>query len=415
MISKSFVDKYYMILVSILPLSIILGSSISLLNVLLISIGFIYIALSKLDFSSFKNSITYGFLIIFTYLCFNSFISLQTEEGLLRNVGFVRFILLFFALNFFFFNTKNTSYIFKTWIIIILIVLGDCFYEIIFGKNILGFSLDQTYSEHGRIVSFFKDELIVVGFLNGFIFLVLGFLFINFDIKKKKNSLLIFLVLLSFLGFVILSGERSNSIKAIIGLFIFFMLNHHIKLKFKVLIVLSFLTVVALSFQTSSWIKYRYGDDLLFKLVDKDKRNNFINENIYFNLYRSGIEVYKKHPYFGVGNKNYRVISCELDSPLVCNTHPHQIYIELLAEHGSFGFILLLSILFYLIFKNLRIILISKNMLQIGAFCYLLITFIPILPGGSFFSDFNATLFWLNFSIFYASNPKTNIFNKITN
>ena len=42
-----------------------------------------------------------------------------------------------------------------------------------------------------------------------------------------------------------------------------------------------------------------------------------------------------------------------------------------------------------------------------------LINFIPLLPGGSFFNDFNSTLFWLNFSIFYASNPKTNIFSKM--
>ena len=60
-------------------------------------------------------------------------------------------------------------------------------------------------------------------------------------------------------------------------------------------------------------------------------------------------------------------------------------------------------------------IILSRNMLQIGAFSYLLINFVPILPGGSFFADFNATLFWLNFSIFYASNPLTNIFNKMKN
>lgn len=59
--------------------------------------------------------------------------------------------------------------------------------------------------------------------------------------------------------------------------------------------------------------------------------------------------------------------------------------------------------------------LLSRNMVQIGAFSYLLINFIPLIPGGSFFNDFNATLFWLNFSILYASNPKTNIFNKINN
>ena len=52
----------------------------------------------------------------------------------------------------------------------------------------------------------------------------------------------------------------------------------------------------------------------------------------------------------------------------------------------------------------------SKNYIQIGSFIYLLINFIPLLPSGSFFSDFNLTLFMINFSIMYAVNDKTNIF-----
>ena len=38
------------------------------------------------------------------------------------------------------------------------------------------------------------------------------------------------------------------------------------------------------------------------------------------------------------------------------NNHPHQVYIEFLAEHGIVGTIILLSIIFTLIFKNLKII-----------------------------------------------------------
>ena len=55
---------------------------------------------------------------------------------------------------------------------------------------------------------------------------------------------------------------------------------------------------------------------------------------------------------------------------------------------------------------------IKKNLIQLGCFCYLLTNFIPLMPGGSFFADFNATFFWLNFSIYYAINAETNIFNK---
>ena len=63
-------------------------------------------------------------------------------------------------------------------------------------------------------------------------------------------------------------------------------------------------------------------------------------------------------------------------------------------------------------FKILKSILMSRNHIQIGAFTFVVINFIPFLPGGSFFSDFNITLFWINFSIMFASSEKTNIFAK---
>ena len=99
------------------------------------------------------------------------------------------------------------------------------------------------------------------------------------------------------------------------------------------------------------------------------------------------------------------------DSNYVCNTHPHQIYVELLAEHGILGFILILFIYFFLIFRILKQIIISRNHIQIGSFIYILVNFIPLLPSGSFFSDFNLTLFMINFSIMYGVNNKTNIFS----
>ena len=83
-----------------------------------------------------------------------------------------------------------------------------------------------------------------------------------------------------------------------------------------------------------------------------------------------------------------------------------------MSEHGLIGTVILLSIFFYLIFKNLKIILLSQNYIQIGAFIYLLSTFLPLLPSGSFFSDFNITLFFINLSLMYGVNKDTNIFSK---
>ena len=54
----------------------------------------------------------------------------------------------------------------------------------------------------------------------------------------------------------------------------------------------------------------------------------------YFKLYSSGLDVFKNYPLFGVGNKNYRVETCDEKKAdkfdYLCSTHPHQIYIEFL-------------------------------------------------------------------------------------
>ena len=201
-------------------------------------------------------------------------------------------------------------------------------------------------------------------------------------------------------------------------MFVFLSLNHYIKYKFKSLFIVIAIIILSISYMKSDWMKYRYGN-LVSQIIVKEKRDKFLDNNIYLFIYSSGIEVFKKYPYFGTGNKNYRVETCKelLDQSVkqkyICTNHPHQVYIEFLAEHGILGTIFLLSILFFLIFKNLKTIILSQNLIQIGAFSYLLLSFIPIIPSGSFFNDFNATLFWLNFSILYGASSKTNIFKKI--
>ena len=72
-----------------------------------------------------------------------------------------------------------------------------------------------------RIVSFFKNEPIVGGYLNSFYLIIIGFLNVNYG-KKNKNFILIISLFILFCIF--LTGERSNSIRAILGItfFIYF-------------------------------------------------------------------------------------------------------------------------------------------------------------------------------------------------
>ena len=162
----------------------------------------------------------------------------------------------------------------------------------------------------------------------------------------------------------------------------------------------------------------RYGGQFFKPIVSFFQTNNELNkgdefkDNIYIRLYQSGFEVFKKYTIFGVGNKNYRVETCsnEKNPKYVCNTHPHQLYFEFLAEHGIVGTVILIFILFSLILSKIKIIFCSKNYLQLGCLTFLLTSFVPLLPSGAFFADYNLTIFWINLSIMYAVGEKTNVY-----
>ena len=342
-------------------------------------------------------------------MLFNSIISLDYSLGIHRNAGFVRFIIFFLTINYVFSKVSEKK-ILIFWLLVLTIVLLDCFIELTFGTNSLGYGEEYR----NRVVSFFKDEPIVASYFNGFILICFGFLLNNFKDFNTLQKIIYSILILLFLVCILLTGERSNAIKIFIGFFILCFLIDFINIKIKLTVTTILIFVVTVVVYNSSYLQNRYGGQLFTQLVDNDLRSNFIKNNIYFNHHTSGIQVFKTKPLFGVGNKNYRKATCEnfqkdKNSKLICSTHPHQIYIEFLSEHGIFGTIILLSLIFYLMFKNLKIILISRNYIQIGALTYMIISLIPLLPSGSFFNDFNLTLFFINLSVLYAVNKKTNI------
>ena len=255
---------------------------------------------------------------------------------------------------------------------------------------------------------------------------------IGFYLNKFKNEkilikiFLIFIITISLLS-VILTGERSNSIKFALSLFIFFSMIDFLSLKKKFILLISIFIIFFTIIVNNDYIKNR----MYYSL--KHSASTFISSfqhgqpwdnpsgNLYAKLYRSGYDVFKKYPYFGVGNKNYRNEACKnsfyqanihiLRNDYVCMTHPHQLYFEFLSEHGIIGTLIILSTFFMIFFQSIKRIIIEKNYAAYGCLSFLLVVFTPILPSGAFFSDYNITLFFLNLSILYGCSKDLNIFN----
>ena len=414
--NNKILNPYFLLLFSFIPVTIIIGPAVSLINILLIDFSFIFLILYKKDYKFFSNKTVKLIIFLYLYLIFNSIISKDFSISFNRNFGFVRFGILFLAFNYFFYNKSFVNKVLIVWILTLSILSLDTYIESIFGKNILG-----NGEEYGaRIVSFFKDEPIVGGYINGFYLIIIGYLFyLNKNISNKyKYIILIFSIF--FISAIILTGERSNAIKAIFGFFLFYFFNDFFKFKEKIFSILLLIFIFVSLLNISSFLGSRYSSEYFKPIISYFQTNNEqavkvsvgFEHNIYIRLYQSGFEIFKKYPVLGVGNKNYRVEACliEKNSKYVCNTHPHQLYFEFLAEHGLVGSMILFFILFNLIFGIIKIILTSKNYLQLGCLIFLSIIFIPFLPSGAFFGDYNLTIFWINLSIMYAVGKKTNVY-----
>ena len=90
---NKYITNYFLAIFSTIPISLIIGPAVSLMNVVLIDISFIILIVFLRDFSFFKNQNFKYLIFLYFYLIFNSFISLDIELGLNRNVGFIRIII----------------------------------------------------------------------------------------------------------------------------------------------------------------------------------------------------------------------------------------------------------------------------------------------------------------------------------
>ena len=393
--------NYFLFLFSLIPLSIVAGSAVSFINILLIDLSFIILLVYNKNFSFLKNKTIKYFLILYIYLIFNSLISIDYSENFLRNFGFLRIIILFVAFNYFYYQKFFFKKMFILWSLIILIIIFDVFVEYFYGRNILGYN-SSGYGQ--RIVSFFKDEPVVGSYLYGFFFILIGF-FLN---QKKEYRYYTFFFIFLFFISILLTLERSTSIKALIGIVFFIFLYKEVNLKSKILFFSLILLMIFTFISNFPIAKHRYTNQILNQ------------KSVYFELYQSGFQVFSNNKIFGVGNKNYRIATCNQDKIVsasdqdkdkyICNTHPHQIYFEMLSEHGLIGTIVTLLIFYKLIFSKISKTILEKNYLKIGALIYLTLVFLPIIPSGAFFGSFPLTLFAINLSLFYAFDENMNVF-----
>tara|TARA_B100001250_G_C19799974_1_gene790558 strand:+ start:281 stop:1519 length:1239 start_codon:yes stop_codon:yes gene_type:complete len=374
------------------PITFFLGTGVVNFFVLCIDIILIIEIIRKKKFNFFHNITFYSLLLLWVMLLINIFFSIDPLNSLGRSVGFIRFIFFVMAI-IYYFNINNQKYqkiILGSWLLIFSITIFDLIFEIIMGHNILGF---KSYM-YGRLSGFFNDELIAGHYFYAFILIILSFIYkilnnLNLHYKNIHIVNLFYPIIFLFFSVSFLIGERSNFIKisAMIFLFIFLFDKKFFVKKIILLFSMMIIFLSVINFHPD------YKDRFITQFKDPIK---YIAGSGYKDHFESGLKIFLENKITGVGLKNYRV---EVKNNKYTNPsiHPHHIHVEFLSELGLIGYIS------FIIFFILNFINYYKSPCQnnkhykLAGLLFIITTFIPFLPSGSFFTSHAATLFWMNF------------------
>lgn len=398
--------NYFILLI---PFALITGPFLPDLIVSISSLIFLIISI-KYKLIKYYNNIYFKFFLAFwVYILFLSFFSLEVLISLKTSVFYIRFgifcILIYYIID----NNENFIKYFSLSLFIAFgLVLLDAYVQYFFGSNIIGIKSPQA----NRLSSFFGEELIVGSFLSRLFPMVLAF---GILMSKKLSRFigilsLIYLILTDVIIF--LSGERTSfGFLVIVNIaYIFFVY------KFRFIRFFGFIvSVVVIIFfiNNDELVKNRMIDETIKKFYVEKKNENSSEKKIEKKLttftevhnshYQTALKMFKINPIFGIGPKMYRYECSDkryATGEFYCTTHPHNTYIQLLAETGiigfSFIFVLLINVIIFFI-KKLKKLFFKHSIRDDYRTCLMIafsITLFPLAPSGNFFTN------WLNIIYF---------------
>ena len=347
-----------LIITSIIPF-LIWGPFFPDLIISVSALLFLYYVFKNKKFFYFLNIPLIGFFIFCVYcILISIFMSKDTMLSFESSLFYFRVGI--FACFVWYLIDKDKSILTFFYYVLItcfLILVIDGYIQYFTGKNLVGYKIIDN-----RISSFFGDELVIGSYLSR----LFPLLFALFLIKKKHKFEIYLIGLLFILVDILIymSGERSSFFFLNLStLFIIILIKEYQKFRL-ITFAIAICCIYFLSLNSSEF------SDRMFKeparnmgfinsseIEDTKNRPSIIFSPNHDSLIRTSFNMFKDQPLFGHGPKMFRVI-CKNEKYATginpCMTHPHNFYVQLLAETGIVGFLFLFSILLFLFFTTLK-------------------------------------------------------------
>jgi len=287
-------------------------------------------------------------------------------------------------------NKKILNYFYNFLVICFSVLVVDGYFQFFTGFNIIGLP-----SSSFRISSFFGNELIMGSYLSR----LFPLLFALFVLRKNSKFELYYIgalfVLIDILIYI--SGERAAFIFLNLStLFIIVLIKKYQKFRL-ITFVCALVLIVGLTFSYDKLAERMIWDTARSMGFSKETQHKYIFTPQHDSLIKTAYNMFLDKPIFGHGPKMFRVICKDekyAEGLASCNTHPHNFYVQLLAETGIIGFSFLLSTFAYVLYCAYRqfksIVLSQKRYLTDYQVCLLagiLITVWPLTTNGNFFHN----------------------------
>ena len=391
----------------IIPL-LVTGPFLPDLVLSLTSIWFIFYTIIYKKFYVYKNN----YFLIFLAFCFVCIISSLLSDNIFLSFesSLFYFRIGIFALMISYLIEKNKNildYFYYFFIITFFILILDGFIQYFYGSNIVGYPIQGA-----RISSFFGDELIMGSYLSR-LFPLFFALFILRSNKSSIEMLSFYTILVLTYIMVFMSGERASFffINLILFFCIFFMREQ--KITRLIVLISAISSVLYLVSSDAKYYKRFIQEPVKSFGLEQGSEQKYIFTPEHDSLYRTAWNMFVDRPIIGHGPKLFRKKCSEKKYSVgvkPCDTHPHNFYIQILAETGILGFLFLFSFFILLISKVVknawRVLLKKKSLFSDYQICLisgLLITLWPIVPNGNFFNNYLMVLYSLQIGFFRVS------------